>query len=95
MSINSEQMRQIADLARLAVSEDHLADLQKEVTAILDFVDQLEAADTEQVQAMAHPMELDQYQRPDQVTQTDQRGDFQAIAPAVEAGVYLVPKVIE
>jgi len=61
----------------------------------LDFVAQMSAVDTAGVSPMAHPMDAAQRLRPDTVTETDQRERFQSIAPQVEAGLYLVPKVIE
>ena len=65
------------------------------MTAILDMVDQLQAADTGDVQPMANPLDATQRLRADEVTESNRREDFQAIAPAVEDGLYLVPRVIE
>jgi aspartyl-tRNA(Asn)/glutamyl-tRNA(Gln) amidotransferase subunit C len=67
----------------------------RNLSDILAFVEQLNAVDTGGVQPLAHPMEASQRLRADQVTETDQREQFQRIAPQVEAGLYLVPKVIE
>lgn len=95
MSLSPEQVRKVADLARLRVNDDQVEAYARELSNILDMVEALEAADTEAVEPMAHPLDLNARLRDDVVTETDRREDFQAIAPAVEDGVYLVPKVIE
>ncbi len=95
MSLSDEQVLNIAELARLSVPGDALEDLAKELSAILDFVEQMRAADTEAVEPMAHPQDASQRLRPDEVTETIDRDRFQAVAPAVENGLYLVPRVIE
>ena len=95
MSLNSDQVQEIAHLARLAISESEVPAYARNLSAILDFVEQLSAVDTEGVTPLAHPLEMAQRLRPDQVTEVDQREAFQAIAPATEAGLYLVPRVIE
>ncbi|HAS75845.1 MAG TPA: Asp-tRNA(Asn)/Glu-tRNA(Gln) amidotransferase GatCAB subunit C, partial [Marinobacter adhaerens] len=69
--------------------------LEKDLGNILDLVDQLAAADTDSVEPMAHPLNAVQRLRADEVTETNQREAFQAIAPATENGLYLVPRVIE
>ncbi len=95
MSLNIEAVGRIAWLARLAIDTDKAADYARDLSGILDFVAQMDAVDTEGTEPMAHPLELAQRLRPDVVTEGDQRGQFQQYAPAVEAGLYLVPKVIE
>jgi aspartyl-tRNA(Asn)/glutamyl-tRNA(Gln) amidotransferase subunit C len=95
VSLNSDQVQEIAHLARLAISESEVPAYARNLSAILDFVEQLSAVDTEGVTPLAHPLEMAQRLRPDQVTEVDQREAFQAIAPATEAGLYLVPRVIE
>jgi aspartyl-tRNA(Asn)/glutamyl-tRNA(Gln) amidotransferase subunit C len=67
----------------------------KDLSDILEFVAQMNAVDTEAVTPMAHPLDLPQRLRADEVTEENQRDLFQAIAPLTEAGLYLVPKVIE
>mgnify|MGYP001005772888 CR=1 FL=1 len=69
--------------------------LETDLGNILDLVDQLGAADTDSVEPMAHPLNAVQRLRADEVTETNQREAFQAIAPATENGLYLVPRVIE
>jgi len=86
----------IAHLARLRVTDEELPVYVASLSRILGFVEQLGQADTGEVEPMAHPLE-DQVQRlrADEVTETDARGRYQQNAPAVEAGLYIVPKVIE
>jgi aspartyl-tRNA(Asn)/glutamyl-tRNA(Gln) amidotransferase subunit C len=90
------EIETIAYLARLELRESEIAAYQQSLTSILEFVGQLNRADTAGVTPMAHPMPgLSQALRADQVTEHDQRDRYQLNAPRVEAGLYLVPKVIE
>jgi len=95
MSLDTEQVSKIAHLARLGVEESEHQAYARNLSDILSFVEQLNAVDTAGVEPMAHPMEASQRLRPDAVTENDQRDRFQMVAPKVEAGLYLVPKVIE
>lgn len=95
MAIGAAEVAQIAHLARLAVEAPQAERYARDLSDILAFVEQLSAVDTDGVSPMAHPLDMAQRLRPDEVTETDQRGRFQAIAPAVEDGLYLVPRVIE
>ena len=95
MSLTPEQVRGIAHLARLAISDRDIPAYARNLSSILDFVAALERVDVTGVTPMAHPLDTAQRQRPDQVTEADPRERAQASAPAVEAGLYLVPKVIE
>ena len=95
MAIGAAEVAQIAHLARLAVEAPQAERYARDLSDILAFVEQLSAVDTDGVGPMAHPLDMAQRLRPDEVTETDQRGRFQAIAPAVEDGLYLVPRVIE
>jgi aspartyl-tRNA(Asn)/glutamyl-tRNA(Gln) amidotransferase subunit C len=89
------EIRRIGDLARLELSDPQLAAMQQELNGILALVDQMAAVDTEGVEPMSHPQAAMQRLREDAVIETDHREEFQAIAPQVEDGLYLVPKVIE
>lgn len=89
------QVEKIAHLARIALDEQHADSLAGDLTSILALVDQLDAADTAKVEPMAHPLEMTQRLRVDQVSESDRRETFQTVAPATENGLYLVPKVIE
>lgn len=95
MSLSPEEVRAVAHLARLAVDEQRIPDYSRDLSRILELVEQMQAVDTASVEAMAHPLDMAQRLRPDEVTEPNQRERFQAIAPAVEDGVYLVPRVIE
>ncbi len=95
MSIKREDVEKIARLAKLQINEEQLEKVAGDLSNILGLVDQLQAANTEGVEPMAHPMDAVQKLRADQVSETNQREAFQAIAPATENGLYLVPKVIE
>ncbi len=93
--LSLEQIARIADLARLELSAAEAAEMQRQLNDILAMVDAMAAVDTTGVMPMSHPQEVMQRMREDRVTETDQRELFQSIAPAVEDGLYLVPKVIE
>ena len=95
MSIDRNEIEKIATLARIQIAEDQAQEVTERITEILGMVDQLQAVDTENVEPMANPLGAVQRLRPDQVTEIDRREAFQAIAPAVDQGLYLVPKVIE
>lgn len=95
MSLKTEDVKNIAHLARLAISDDVIADTARDLSNILDLVDQMNQVDTEGVQPMAHPMDAQQRLRDDAATEPNQREKFQSIAPDVENGLYRVPKVIE
>jgi aspartyl-tRNA(Asn)/glutamyl-tRNA(Gln) amidotransferase subunit C len=95
MSLDHSDIAKIAHLARLAIDEDKVAAYAMDLSNILDLVEQLEAVDAEDVLPMAHPLHMTQRLRPDEVTEENHRGDYQRVAPQVEAGLYLVPKVIE
>lgn len=95
MSLKRTDVENIAHLARLAVSEAEVEGYVTDLSNILDLVQSMSVADTAEVAPMAHPLDMAQRLRPDEVTEIDQRAHFQAIAPRVEAGLYLVPKVIE
>jgi aspartyl-tRNA(Asn)/glutamyl-tRNA(Gln) amidotransferase subunit C len=93
--LSLEQISRIAHLARLELSATETADMREKLSDILAMVDQMSAVDTAGVEPMAHPQEVMQRLREDRVTEANQRELFQSIAPAVEDGLYLVPKVIE
>jgi aspartyl-tRNA(Asn)/glutamyl-tRNA(Gln) amidotransferase subunit C len=95
MSLNKEGVARIAQLARIELSVAESATTQNQLNDILGFMARLQAVDTTDIEPMAHAVDVVQRLRPDLVTETDRRADFQAIAPEVEGGLYLVPKVIE
>ncbi len=95
MSLDEKTVAGIAHLARIAIDEQELAGLGADLSRILDLVAQMDAVDTADVEPTAHPLHMRQRLRPDEVTETNQRERFQAIAPAVQNGLYLVPRVVE
>ncbi|UJS24734.1 Asp-tRNA(Asn)/Glu-tRNA(Gln) amidotransferase subunit GatC [Thiothrix winogradskyi] len=95
MAISEVEVKKVARLARLAVPDERLAAYTQNLCNILDLVDQLSAVDTTGVEPMAHPLDMMQRLRDDVVTETDHREKYQSVAPEVENGLYLVPKVIE
>ena len=95
MSLTRKDVEKIAHLARLAVSEDDIPKYATNLSNILGLVAQMNAIDTAKIEPMAHPFDTSQRLRPDVVTEPNERVHFQQIAPQVEAGLYLVPKVIE
>jgi aspartyl-tRNA(Asn)/glutamyl-tRNA(Gln) amidotransferase subunit C len=96
VTLTRRDVEAIAMLARLEISEAELPIYVGSLSRIVGFIDQLSAAATDGVEPMAHPLENQvQALRDDQVTETDHRDRYQGNAPAVEAGLYLVPKVIE
>lgn len=95
MTISRNDIEKVALLARIKVDEDQITALEKDLGNILDLVDQLQSADTNQTEPMAHPLDAVQRLRADVISESNQREAFQAIAPATENGLYLVPRVIE
>lgn len=95
MSVDSDTITGIARLARLRANEAQLGALTDRFNAILDLFEVLQQVDTEGVAPMANPLGATQPLREDVVTEADQREALQAMAPAVEDGLYLVPRVVE
>ncbi|MDE2349273.1 MAG: Asp-tRNA(Asn)/Glu-tRNA(Gln) amidotransferase subunit GatC [Gammaproteobacteria bacterium] len=96
MSLTRQDVEKIAHLARLAITEQEMPVYVDSLSSIVAFVDQLSKADTGLVAPMAHPLAgQTQRLRPDEVTETDRHEKYQANAAAVQAGLYLVPRVIE
>jgi aspartyl-tRNA(Asn)/glutamyl-tRNA(Gln) amidotransferase subunit C len=95
MSLSLDDVSRIARLARIEISAAEAEQTRDQLNNILDFVAQLQAVDTDGIEPMAHAVDVVQRLRPDAVTEIDRRDTFQAIAPETEAGLYLVPKVIE
>ena len=95
MAIEHDDILKIAELARIRIADDEIDQVTRRITEILHMVDRLQAVDTSNVEPMANPLDAAQRLRPDAVTEGNRRAAFQAIAPAVENGLYLVPRVIE
>ena len=95
MSLDRSEVAKIAYLARLEVTSGELDAVAGDLSNILDLVEQMNGVDTAGVTPMAHPLHMAQRLRSDEVTESDRREVFQSVAPQTEAGLYLVPKVIE
>lgn len=95
MSLDRSDVDKIAHLARLQIEEQDTPEYAQNLTNILDLVDQMQAVDTTDIAPMAHPLDAVQRLRSDVVTEENQRDQLQTVSPAVENGLFLVPKVIE
>ena len=95
MAIERQQVEQLAHLARIALDESTLSRTTRSLADVLALIDQLQAVDTTGIEPMAHPLDAVQRLRADIVTEPDQRDVLQAIAPAVQDGLFLGPKVVE
>ena len=93
--LSRDQVLRIARLARIEVSDGEAAGLERELNGILELVGRMAAVDTRGVEPMSHPEDTGQRLREDRVTDQDRRETYQAAAPQVEDGLYLVPRVIE
>ena len=95
MSINIDEVKKIAHLARLRLDEQEALVYSETLSQILGLIEQMNAVDTTGVSPMAHPLDVHLRLREDAVTEPDSREKFQGIAPSTEAGLYLVPRVLE
>lgn len=95
MGIDNSEVKKIAHLARLQLTDNEVGPTAESLSRILGLIEQMNAVDTTGVSPMAHPLDMHLRLRDDAPTEPDQRDEFQKLAPAVEAGLYLVPKVIE
>ncbi|WP_188985554.1 Asp-tRNA(Asn)/Glu-tRNA(Gln) amidotransferase subunit GatC [Pseudomonas matsuisoli] len=95
MAIERSEVEKIAHLARLGLDEADLPRTTETLNNILGLIDAMQAVDTDGIAPLAHPLETTQRLRVDLVTEANRREAYQAVAPAVEDGLYLVPKVIE
>lgn len=95
MSLSPKDVEKIAKLAQIAIDEARIPDYVSELSRCLTLLEQIGRVDTTGIAPMSHPLDMYQRLRADKVTEIDQREAFQAIAPATEAGLYLVPRVLE
>ena len=95
MTLTIKEVKNIAHLARLGFTDDEIEGFTGNLSRIIDLVDQLDEAETDDVVPMAHPLHMNQPMRQDTVTESDQRDRYQANAPRTEAGLYLVPRVLD
>lgn len=95
MSLSHDEILRIARLARIALAPAEADAVLERINRVLGLVEEMRAVDTSGVAPMAHALERVQRLRPDEVTEGDRHAAYQSVAPAVESGLYLVPKVIE
>ncbi len=95
MSLSAAEVKKIAHLARLGIEDENIASYADDLSGLLDLITQMNSLDTSTVSPMSHPLDQQQRLRADVVTESNQRNLFQTIAPQVEEGLYLVPKVID
>ena len=95
MALDISDVEKIAYLARLGIDAGDVPEYTRNLSDILAFVEQLNSVDTTGVEPLAHPLEATQRLRADAVSETDERDNFQDIAPQTGSGLYLVPQVIE
>ena len=95
MSLTPDDVRRLARLARIAIEPAEETAVLERLNRVLGLIEEMRAVDTRGIEPMAHAVDTAQRLRPDEVRETDQRALYQSVAPAVEEGLYLVPKVIE
>ncbi|OED43693.1 asparaginyl/glutamyl-tRNA amidotransferase subunit C [Endozoicomonas sp. (ex Bugula neritina AB1)] len=95
MAIDASEVQKVAHLARLAIDDHSVEATAGTISKILDLVSKMDAVDTNNVEPLAHPLDATQRLRTDVVSETNQREQLQSCAPAVEKGLFLVPRVIE
>ena len=95
MALDKSEVEKIAHLARLHINASEADEVANRITDILALIDQMQSVDTDAVLPLAHPLDVVQRLRPDRVTEPDRRDELQLLAPNCQAGLYLVPKVIE
>ena len=95
MAVDAQTVEKLAELARIAISEETIEEVSSRLGDVLQLVDQLQSVNTEGVSPMAHPLDEVQVLRPDTVTEADHHEEFLALAPQTDEGLYLVPKVID
>lgn len=95
MSLTTQDVQKIARLARLAMNGSEIEAARAQLSGIFELIEQMQAIDTRGIEPMSHAQELSQRLREDVVSEVNQREAFQAIAPQVEDGLYLVPQVID
>ncbi|MCY4263982.1 MAG: Asp-tRNA(Asn)/Glu-tRNA(Gln) amidotransferase subunit GatC [Gammaproteobacteria bacterium] len=95
MAFDRLEVEKVAQLARLHISDAEAQEVTSRINDILDLIDRMQSVDTENVEPLAYPRDVRQRLRPDEITETDRREELQRLAPAVESGLFLVPKVLD
>jgi aspartyl-tRNA(Asn)/glutamyl-tRNA(Gln) amidotransferase subunit C len=95
MSLTPDDVRRLARLARIDLEPEELQAVLDRLNGVFALIDEMREVDTHGIEPMPHAVDLSQRLRPDEVRETDRRDAYQSVAPAVQDGLYLVPKVIE
>lgn len=95
MSLSPEEVKSIAFLARLSIKEENIEQYSQDLSNIFGLVEQMNAADVDNIEPMAHPQDAMQHLRADEVTEINQREKLMSNAPLTEEGLFLVPKVLD
>lgn len=95
MKIDNEVILNIAELAQLEVKDEMISQYADKMTAMLNLVEEMQSVNTENIEPVSNPLDAVQTMREDKVTEKDLRDEYQAIAPEVDSGLYLVPRVVE
>ena len=95
MSLSDDQLRRLARLARIALQPGETSAAAERLNRVLGLIDEMRRVDTQGIEPMSHAVDLSQRLRPDEVKEPERREAYQSVAPAVQDGLYLVPKVIE
>ena len=95
MAFDKSEVSKIAELARLEITDEEIDDIESRITEILLLIDQMQSVDTDSIVPMSHPLDGKQILRSDTVSEANKRDELQKLAPKVENGLFLVPKVIE
>jgi aspartyl-tRNA(Asn)/glutamyl-tRNA(Gln) amidotransferase subunit C len=95
MALDKSEVEKIAHLARLHVSDEEASEVTNRITDILALIDQMQSVDTDNVEPLAHPLDVVQRLRADEITAENNRDKLQALAPDTQDGLYLVPKVMD
>lgn len=93
--MNKNTVSKIANLAKIEIDDSKIEGIAENLEKILDLVGEMNAIDTDNINPMSHPLNLKQVMRPDEVTEQDQRENFQKNSPSIENGYYKVPKIID
>ncbi|MDG1910264.1 MAG: Asp-tRNA(Asn)/Glu-tRNA(Gln) amidotransferase subunit GatC [Pseudomonadales bacterium] len=95
MKIDNEVILNIAELAQLEVKDEMISQYADKMTAMLNLIEEMQSVNTENIEPVSNPLDAVQTMREDKVTEKDLRDEYQAIAPEVDSGLYLVPRVVE
>ncbi len=95
MKIDNEVILNIAELAQLEVKDEMISQYADKMTAMLNLVEEMQSVNTDNIEPVSNPLDAVQTMREDKVTEKDLRDEYQAIAPEVDSGLYLVPRVVE